>query len=89
MPCLQAPTVESLSADTYLPMLRQLESYFVKAVVMNESLKYKIHQVGHLPQAHQYKDKLMIIRDVDCPEREATYIITNGGINDQDKIWKG
>ena len=22
---------------------------------------------------------------VDCPEREATYVITNGGINDPDK----
>ena len=24
--------------------------------------------------------------DVDCPEREATYIITNGGISDPEKI---
>jgi meiotic recombination protein DMC1 len=23
---------------------------------------------------------------IDCPEREATYIITNGGINDPDKV---
>lgn len=23
---------------------------------------------------------------VDCPEREATYVITNGGINDPEKV---
>jgi meiotic recombination protein DMC1 len=29
--------------------------------------------------------ELMIYNDSDCPEREATYIITTGGINDPEK----
>jgi hypothetical protein len=28
----------------------------------------------------------ILIFMVDCPEREATYVITNGGINDPDKV---
>jgi hypothetical protein len=28
----------------------------------------------------------MLIVILDCPEREATYVITNGGINDADKV---
>jgi meiotic recombination protein DMC1 len=28
----------------------------------------------------------ILISDLDCPEREATYVITNGGINDPDKV---
>jgi hypothetical protein len=28
----------------------------------------------------------ILISGLDCPEREATYVITNGGINDPDKL---
>lgn len=28
----------------------------------------------------------MLTRIADCPEREATYVITNGGISDPDKV---
>jgi meiotic recombination protein DMC1 len=28
----------------------------------------------------------MLIFSLDCPEREATYVITKGGINDPDKV---
>lgn len=28
----------------------------------------------------------LTLSSLDCPEREATYVITNGGINDPDKI---
>lgn len=31
-----------------------------------------------------YEWLLLILAD--CPEREATYVITNGGINDPDKL---
>jgi hypothetical protein len=51
-------------------------------VVKRELPKLLIHLVinifcGWLP----FSDPI----GTDCPEREATYIITNGGINDPDK----
>jgi len=65
-------------------MLLQLDSSFEKVEVRNESprlwtrLVCDTYLLYKTVQAHADNAK-------DCPEREATYVITTGGINDPEK----
>lgn len=65
-------------------MRLRLVSYFERAVEMNVWPRFRI------PQVSQSLFVTIIVgislMAVDCPEREATYVITNGGINDPDKV---
>lgn len=84
--------VESQSVVTFLLMLQLQESCYEKVVVRSVLLRLSIPLVrtnlsfflsnfrSPLPHSFQATN----IR-IDCPEKEATYIITAGGINDPDK----
>lgn len=76
--------VASLWGDMFLLMPLQHESCFVKAVVMSELQRFRIRQVGYFSRMN--RPGYMTHGVADCPEREATYVITNGGINDPDKV---
>ena len=75
--------VANLSEGTFLPMLPRPESSFARAEGTSVWPKFKTHQVclslvfRNDPRPDSFVS--------DCPEREATYIITNGGISDPDK----
>lgn len=78
-------------------MLQPLESYSGRVEAMKESQRSRIPQVIIYPKKEiiknikkkKKKNKVMICfihKVLDCPEREAIYVITNGGINDPDKV---
>lgn len=62
-------------------MLRRRVSCCGKGAAKNESQRFKILQVWwyYIHVLRQISDWIL-----DMPEAEATYIITNGGINDPD-----
>jgi hypothetical protein len=75
------PTVASQSAVTFLPTL-QLRGYCCARVEARSALqKFKTLQVRISSPM-----KSMANMSADMPEKEATYIITNGGINDPEKV---
>lgn len=41
---------------------------------------------GAASPVHNYCSGRSLTSFIDCPEREATYVITNGGINDPEKV---
>lgn len=84
VPSLQPLMVASLWVAMFLLMPRQHESCFAKAAAMNELPRFKIRQVGYF--SRMTYPRYMTHAILDCPEREATYVITNGGINDPDKV---
>lgn len=58
---------------------------------LHESCCGREEQTSELPKSRIRQVYEPIIGDLtlmktDCPEREATYIITNGGINDPEKV---
>lgn len=65
-------------------MRLRLVSYFERAVEMNVWPRFRIPQVSQSPFVTIIVGISLIATD--CPEREATYVITNGGINDPDKV---
>jgi hypothetical protein len=84
----------SLLEAIFLPMLLQPDFSFGRVVVRNVLLKLSTRLVsahledsGILPEG-PHSQQFAHSTDhyfTDCPEREATYIITTGGINDPDK----
>jgi len=74
--------VASPPAAISLPMLLPLDFSSAKDVARNVLLRLLILLVC-TPRLI-YLAMLTIIPD--CPEREATYIITTGGINDPEKV---
>jgi meiotic recombination protein DMC1 len=80
--CLQGLMVANQLEDTFSPMLLQLDFSFARAVVRNVLLRLWIHLVSAL--LNVWIESLTDAAS-DCPEREATYIITTGGINDPEK----
>jgi len=74
--------VASPLEDTFLLMLLLREYYFEKAVAKSVLLRLWTRPVSFSPRFLEFSSS-----DVasDCPEREATYIITSGGINDPEK----
>lgn len=73
--------VGSQPEDMFLHMPLPPDFFFERAAVKNESQRLLIRQVRHDLSS---VDKMLMISS-DCPEREATYIITTGGINDPEK----
>jgi hypothetical protein len=84
VPALSLPVLmaASLSVDMFLLMLLPLACFFGRVVVRSELPRFRIPLV---PPSHFEAASLSNFW-TDCPEREAIYIITNGGINDPDKI---
>lgn len=78
----QELTAASRLVDMFLLMLRLLVCSFGRAVVMSVLRRFRIPQASHLSTLRASNGSNSMI---DCPEREAIYIITNGGINDPDK----
>ena len=78
-----AQMVASQLAATYLHTLLLQEYCSAKEGVRRGLRRSKTHQVCFI------SIKLGVARshcDEDMPEKEATYIITNGGINDPEKL---
>jgi hypothetical protein len=74
--------VASLSVVTFLLMRLLLAFFYAREEVMNAWPRFRTLQVWCFcicaqPCANQI---------LDMPEKEATYIITNGGINDPEKV---
>lgn len=74
--------VASQLEDTFLPMLLPPEFSFARVVARNALQKLLIHQVSIL---EYLRIRSKTDHRPDCAEREATYIITTGGINDPEK----
>ena len=53
---------------------------------MKGSQRYKIRQVRAPPPNRYVGSSRKLTLVLDCPEREATYVITNGGISDPEKV---
>jgi meiotic recombination protein DMC1 len=66
------------------PTLRLLGSYFAKVEARSASQRYRTLQVCSEEQ-WRWRSANKVLSDM--PEKEATYIITNGGINDPEKVW--
>ena len=75
---------ESPSVATFWRMLLPPESFFARDVVRNGSLKLLILRVSRIFPSHVPEEPANKV--IDCPEREAIYIITNGGISDPEKV---
>jgi hypothetical protein len=73
----------SPSVATFSLTLRQRAYYFARGEVKSESRRSKIRQVSRINCSPVELDWWCIS---DMPEKEATYIITNGGINDPEKV---
>ena len=74
----------SPSVATSWRMLLLPESFFARDVVRSVSLKLSILQASRVFPSHVSKEPANKV--IDCPEREAIYIITNGGISDPEKV---
>lgn len=81
--CLLELMAASLLVDMFLRMRRQPVCFFARVVARNGWPRFRTHLVCYSLMKIFLFLSLMVL---DCPEREATYIITNGGINDPDKL---
>ncbi len=74
----------SQSVDMSLPMRQLLGFFCERAVAMSVWQRFRTRQVClYLNSSSRVA---MLTFNLDCPEREATYVITNGGINDPDSV---
>lgn len=81
--------VVNQSVDMFWRMHQQLASCCEKAAEKSEWPRFKTPQVCrvYFREIFFFFFFTGVIADVaDCPEREATYVITKGGIGDPDKI---
>ncbi|KAL9121550.1 MAG: hypothetical protein Q9187_001884 [Circinaria calcarea] len=92
-PTLSSQVQMAVSQSAVISSLthRRLEFSFGKAVARNAWLRFKILQVIFpsisRPSLAALVGLLLITTTrPDCPEREATYIITSGGIADPEKV---
>lgn len=76
--------VASLSVDMCLLMRPRLGCFFAKAAATSVSPRYRTRLVSRQSFIRRFRRLLSHVAD--CPELEATYVITNGGISDPDKV---
>ena len=89
-PSSLAPTAENRWVDMSSLMRRPLESCFGKVEGKSGWRRYRTHQVREndvvvVDMMVTLFPPTLISPSLDCPEGEATYVITQGGIADPEK----